>query len=77
MPTAVEKPVTFIEGLVYLGRVKRVWLDECNMPRYYRVMAETIDGQVYATRCLLEPSAKKLLSVWLIYITRGWRVAEE
>ncbi len=71
-----EKPVTFIEGLVYLGRVKRVWLEACEAPRHYRVLAETDDGRVYATRCLLEPSAKKLQSVWLIYITRGWRVAE-
>ena len=73
---AEEKPVTFIEGLVYLGRVKRVWLEECSVPRHYRVLAETDDGRIYATRCLMEPSARKLLSVWTIYITRGWRVAE-
>ena len=71
---AVQKPVTFIEGLVYLGKVKRVELLECDTPGYMRVVAETLDGERYVTRCLLEDAARRLAGVWSIYLNRGWRV---
>ncbi|AEM38727.1 hypothetical protein Pyrfu_0858 [Pyrolobus fumarii 1A] len=70
-----EKPVTFIEGLVYLGHVKKVELLECQ-PGFARVAAHTRDGHVYVTKCLHVDAARKLHSVWNIYITQGWKVEE-
>ena len=71
------RPVTFIEGLVYLGLIKSVTLVECETPGYYRVVAESNDGKTYATKCMAEEAARRLAGVWTIYIKRGWRVTEE
>ncbi len=65
------KPVVFLEGLVYMGLVERITLEECE-PGFARVLVRTRDGHIYATRCLHRDAARKLHSVWNIYLTQGW-----
>ncbi len=72
-----QRPATFIEGLVYLGRIRDVSLEECETPGYYRVIAVADDGKRYATKCMIEEAARRLAGVWSIYIKRGWRVTGE
>ena len=69
-----QKPVIFIEGLVYNGLVKQVDIESCE-PSFARVRVVTEDGHVYVTRCMHEDAARKLASVWRIYITKGWNIA--
>ncbi len=66
-----ERPVTFLEGLVYLGKVERVELLECS-PGFSRVAVHVKDDGVYVTRCLKDEAARKLASVWRIYIAQKW-----
>ncbi len=76
MEQAEVKPVTFIEGLVYLGLVERVELLECE-PGFSRVVVKTRDGRLYATRCLHAQAARKLASVWMIYVSQKWGLRSE
>ncbi len=66
-----ERPVTFLEGLVYLGKVEKIELLECS-PGFSRVAVRTKDGRVYVTRCLKDEAARKLASVWRIYVVQKW-----
>jgi len=65
------KPVVFLEGLVFMGEVVRVKLEECE-PGFARVLVQTRDGRIYATRCLHRDAARKLHSVWNIYLAQRW-----
>ena len=54
-------PVVFVEGLAAVGKLKGFRVVDCDVPRRKKIVAESVDGEVYETRCIDERGVKRVV----------------
>ena len=53
--------VAHLEGLASIGLIKRSRVEECMYPNMGRIVAETVDGKTYITKCVDARGLRKVI----------------